>query len=144
MKKFLLLLPLLSAFAFPTAINAKWFDSRKNLLGKYRSKIDADIACYEWSKKDQKDYFYAKDPADSRIGKIYENPEASTIFPSNGIFKSSSYFYANTFWYKSYCFKEEETRQFIGIGWKKNLNKNKIYSIDELRKAWGKSHYFRY
>ena len=56
MKKFLLLLPLLSAFAFPTAINANWFDSRKNLFGKYRSKSDAWIACLEWSQKDQKNY----------------------------------------------------------------------------------------
>ena len=84
-----LLIPLLAAFLLPISVEANWFDSRKNLLGKYRSKIDADMACYEWSKKDQKDYFYAKDPEDSRIGKIYEKPEASTIFPSNGIFEST-------------------------------------------------------
>lgn len=144
MKKFLLLLPLLSAFAFPTAINAKWFDSRKNLFGKYRSMGDAWMACFEWSRKDQKNYFYAKDPADSRIGKIYENPEAAEIFPRDGILKSSEYLSTNFFPFRSDCDQEKETRQILGLGWEKNLNKNKIYSIDELRKAWGKRYYFRY
>ncbi len=144
MKKFLLLLPLLSAFALPTSVEANWFDSRKNLFGKYKSKVDASMACYEWAEKDQKVYFYAEDPKDSRIGKIYKNPEASTIFPGNGIFKSSSYFKQYSFTFRSICFEEKETRQFLGKGWEKNLNKNKIYSIEELREAWGKLHYFRY
>ncbi len=139
-----LLIPLLAAFLLPISVEANWFDSRKNLFGKYRSMADAYMACYEWSKKDQKDYFYAKDPEDSRIGKIYENPPASEIFPNYGIFKSSSYYVAYMFPFKSECIEEKETRQFLGRGWKKNLNKNKIYSIEELREAFGKRHYFRY
>ena len=144
MKKFLLLLPLLSAFALPTSVEANWFDSRKNLFGKYRSKSDAWIACFEWSQKDQKNYFYAKDSEDSRIGKIYENPEAAELFPINGILNSSDRFSVNYFPFRSDCHHEEETRQMLGKGWKRNLNKNKIYSIAELRKAWGKYHYFKY
>ena len=145
MKKFLLLLPLLSAFALPTSVEANWFDSRKNLFGKYKSKADAIMACVELLiKGGYKEYFYAIDPEDSRIGKIYENPEASTIFPSNGIFKSSSYHERYFYRFRSRCDEENETRQILGIGWKKNLNKNKIYSIEELDEAWGKRHYFRY
>ena len=141
MKKFILLLPLLSAFALPTSVEANWFDSRKNLFGKYRSKIGADIACWEWAKKHQRNYFYAEDPEDSRIGKIYDNPED---FLYSGILKSEDRRSLHIFVFRNRCDQEEETRQFIGTGWKKNLNKNKIYSIAELRKAWGKYHYFKY
>ena len=83
-----ILIPLLAALALPNAVEANWFDSRKNLFGKYRSKSDAFVACIEWKVKDQKNYFYAKDPENSRIGKIYENPEPAELFPSNGILKS--------------------------------------------------------
>ena len=41
MKKFLLLLPLLSAFALPTSVEANWF-------GKYNSRFDAKEACNKW------------------------------------------------------------------------------------------------
>ena len=139
-----LLFPLIAAFALTNPVNANLLDSRKNLFGKYRSMGDAWMACFEWSKKDQKNYFYAKDPEDNRIGKIYNNPEAAKLFPSNGILNSSEYLSINYFPFRSDCDQEKETRQILGLGWKKNLNKNEIYSIDELRKAWGKRHYFRY
>ena len=140
-----LLIPLLATLLLPISAEANWFDSRKNLFGKYKSKADAIMACVELLiKGGYKEYFYAIDPEDSRIGKIYENPEASTIFPSNGIFKSSSYHERYYYRFRSRCDEENETRQILGIGWKKNLNKNKIYSIEELREAWGKRHYFRY
>ncbi len=41
MKKFLLLLPLLSALALPTSVEANWF-------GKYNSRYEAKEACKKW------------------------------------------------------------------------------------------------
>ena len=59
MKKFLLLLPLLSAFALPTAVNANWF-------GKYGSEFEALQACMKWSEKGGD--FYTWYPADESLG----------------------------------------------------------------------------
>ena len=44
MKKFILLLPLLSAFALPTSVEANWF-------GKYNSRYEANEACKKWVSK---------------------------------------------------------------------------------------------
>ena len=41
-----LLLPLLSALALPTAVNANWF--LEKTLGIYASKFEARDACYKW------------------------------------------------------------------------------------------------
>ena len=59
MKKFLLLLPLLSAFALPTSVEANWF-------GKYGSEFEALQACMKWSEKGG--VFYTWHPADESLG----------------------------------------------------------------------------
>ena len=53
-----LLLPLLAAFALPTAVNA-------NIFGKYGSRYEADIACSKWMKKNQSKYYYCKNDLDT-------------------------------------------------------------------------------
>ena len=59
MKKFILLLPLLSAFALPTSVEANWF-------GKYGSEIEALQACIKWAEKGG--VFYTWYPADKYLG----------------------------------------------------------------------------
>ena len=56
MKRFLFLL---SIVLFQNAVNADWI-GKKNLFGKYKSKIEAGIACADWSNKNDKNYWEKK------------------------------------------------------------------------------------
>lgn len=140
MKRFLFLL---SIVLFQNAVNADWI-GKKNLLGKYKSKIEAGIACADWSNKNDKNYFYLEDQEDYRIGKIYDDLEKENVYNLRGILKSKDLWNGYTFSYRTTCFHEEDTNQYIGLGWGKNLNKNKIHSLKKIENAWGKYYYFKY
>ena len=107
MKKFLLLLPLLSAFALPTSVEANWF-------GKYNSRFDAKEACNKWKEKGDK---YAESYIDGYDIEHKKNGQIASIQQKNAwrLINPRS------------CRNEESTKQYLGFELKSGEKKLKKY-----------------
>tara|TARA_Y100001968_G_scaffold300115_1_gene311264 strand:+ start:472 stop:918 length:447 start_codon:yes stop_codon:yes gene_type:complete len=90
-----LFISLLVAIALPTAVNANLLDSRKNLFGKYHSKVDAYDACFEWM---DKGFHYQYE-----YGPQYNIELNKTTYKKS---KKKS---------NRWCYDEEETKTIIGL-----------------------------
>jgi len=98
MKKFLLLLPLLSAFALPTSVNANWL--LEKTLGIYSSNLEAETACRKWVGEGGVFFTKHKDS--------YDNKKWTTERFIRG------------------CRHEEETTQWLGVE-RTNVKKDETY-----------------
>ena len=159
MKKFILLLPLLSVFALPTAVEANWF-------GKYNSRYDANEACEIWMLKGFKytykvmgqkgtsslppfngeKYMILKD----LDGKWFRSEAVTTEYIEYRLKKDKeerSLVEKTRSGFSRSCLEEKETNQFIGRA--KSCLKKKEYSVEEWKrlfelKSCEKRKYFKY
>ncbi len=97
-----LLLPLLASLALPTAVHANWL-----LFGKYKSKIEANEACYVWASKGIK-YTYED------MVFTYRGSNDDYGYDEQGNYRKgkliSKKYNANN----RYCLLEKETNQYLG------------------------------
>ena len=125
-----LLLPLLAAFALPTAVEANWF-------GKYNSKAEALEACNKW-KNDLISYSSIdssnKNKKYSKLKKQYEKIKDSTFFMDNEKKRLAKRNLESIeqIKFKRYCTEESETKQILGYGVKAIKNDIIYYSGDLL------------
>ena len=136
MKKFLLLLPLLSAFALPTSVEANWF-------GKYNSRYDAKEACEIWMLKGFKYTYKVMGRtglgADNKYYKRYlDGYQIQYLDEADKLIEKTRNGFSRS------CLEEKETNQFIGRV--KSCLKKKDYSLAEWKKlkSCEKRKYFKY
>ena len=158
MKKIVLLL--LPALAFPTAVEANWF-------GKYNSRYDANEACEIWMMKGFKYTYkvlgkkgysdiepieppkYIDGSGDIQVYR-YVDPEAGDKYWEDkwaAYEESESIVEKTRSGFSRSCLEEKETNQFIGRA--KSCLKKKDYSVEEWEKLFElksceKRKYFKY
>ena len=111
-----LLIPLIAALAFPSAVNANWF-------GKYNSKAQAWEACQQW-KNGQKIYYSDYAIKTKRYSKLLREVKKANNYAS---MKQAKFDLASikerSF---RYCVEEKETMQILGYGYN-GLKEDYIY-----------------